>query len=224
VLQGIGQYDYIPIMYRPTAFQEDRIDVLHDLIRKYPFATVVTLNQEGLQANHIPFELDPVPEPFGTLYAHVARANSVWRDLSYSDEALVIFQGPNSYISPSWYRTKEETGMVVPTWNYMIVHARGKLEPIEDAVWLRAFVEKLTRTHEENMPKPWSVSDAPSDYIEKLLTAIVGLKLTITTLVGKWKLSQNRPAHDRESVIQMLLEQKTESAKTMADSIEKANH
>jgi transcriptional regulator len=210
-------------MYIPNAFQENRIEVLHDLIRKYPFAALVTSNEEGLQANHIPFELDPAPEPFGTLYAHVARANPVWRDLSHNDEALVIFQGPNSYISPSWYRTKKETGMVVPTWNYMVVHAHGKLEPIEDPVWLRAFVGKLTRTHEENMPEPWSVSDAPSDYIEKQLTAIVGLKLTITKLVGKWKLSQNRPAHDRESVIQTLLQQKKESSQTMAESIEKAN-
>ena len=210
-------------MYIPNAFHEDRIEVLHDLIRNYPFAALITLNKEGIQANHIPFELDPAPEPFGTLHAHVARANPVWRDLSQNDEALVIFQGPNSYISPSWYRTKEETGMVVPTWNYMVVHAHGKLQPIEDPVWLRALVEKLTRTHEENMPQPWSVSDAPSDYIEKQLTAIVGLRLTITRLVGKWKLSQNRPPQDRASVIQTLFQQETESSQAMAESIEKAN-
>jgi transcriptional regulator len=208
-------------MYIPNAFEEDRIEVLHDLILKYPFGTLVTLNQEGLQANHIPFELDPAPEPFGTLYAHVARANSVWRDLAVNNEALVIFQGPNSYISPSWYRSKNETGMVVPTWNYTVVHAHGKLEPIEDPAWLRAFVDKLTQRHEQNLPDPWNVSDAPSDYIEKQLSAIVGLKLTITRLVGKWKLSQNRPAHDRESVIQSLRQQNTESAQTMAESIEK---
>jgi len=210
-------------MYIPNAFQENRIEVLHDLIRKYPLATLVTLNQEGLQANHIPFELDPAPQPFGTLYAHVARANSVWRDVSLTDEALVIFQGPNSYISPSWYRTKDETGMVVPTWNYTVVHAYGKLEPIEDAAWLRAFVDKLTRTHEQNLPQPWNVSDAPADYITKQLTAIVGLKLTITRLLGKWKLNQNRPPQDRASVLETLRQQKIESAQTMAEYIEKAN-
>ena len=210
-------------MYIPNAFQENRIEVLHDLIRKYPFATLVTLNQEGLQANHIPFELDPVPEPFGTLYAHVARANPVWRDVGHNDEALLIFQGPNSYISPSWYRTKKETGMVVPTWNYTVVHAHGKLQAIEDPMWLRAFVEKLTRTHEQNLPDPWNVSDAPADYIEKQLTAIVGLKLTMTRLVGKWKLNQNRPAHDRASVIETLFQQETESAQSMAEIMRKSS-
>jgi transcriptional regulator len=212
---------YIPLsMYIPNAFQEDRVEVLHDLIRKHPFGTLVTLNQEGLQANHIPFELDTAPEPFGTLYAHVARANSVWRDLAHNDEALVILQGPNSYISPSWYRTRNETGMVVPTWNYAVVHAHGKLQAIEDPIWLRSFVDKLTRTHEQSLPEPWNVSDAPADYIEKQLSAIVGLKLTITRLTGKWKMSQNRPTPDRESVIQALRRQKAESAQAMAESIE----
>jgi len=208
-------------MYVPKIFQEDRVEVLHDLIRQYPFGTLVTLNEEGLQANHVPFHVKSAPEPFGTLYAHVARANPVWRELSSNNEALVIFQGPQTYISPSSYVTKKETGMVVPTWNYAVVHARGRLNAIEDASWLRGFVEELTKTHEEGRAEPWSISDAPADYIEKQLSAIVGLQLTITQLIGKWKLSQNRPAVDRASVIQALFAQDTESSIAMAESMEK---
>jgi len=208
-------------MYVPKIFQEDRVEVLHDLIRTYLFGTLVTMNEEGLQANHVPFHVESAPEPFGTLYAHVARANPVWRDFSRNNEALVIFQGPQTYISPSSYLTKKETGMVVPTWNYAVVHAHGRLNAIEDVLWLRAFLEELTKTHERGRSEPWNISDAPAEYIEKQLNAIVGLKLTITQLVGKWKLSQNRPARDRASVIQALLEQGTESSKAMAESMEK---
>ena len=210
-------------MYLPKMFEEDRVEVLHELIRRYPFGTLVTFNH-GLRANHIPFEVESAPEPFGILYAHVARANPLWRDLSRDNEALVIFQGPQTYISPSWYPTKKETGMVVPTWNYAVVHAHGQLEPIEDPVWLRAFVDKLTRTHEEGRAEPWNVSDAPAPYIEKQLSAIVGLKLTITRLVGKWKLSQNRPAADRAGVIRALFEEGTESSVALAEAMEKANN
>jgi len=208
-------------MYVSKIFQEDRVEVLHDLIRTYPFGTLVTMNEEGLQANHVPFHVESAPEPFGTLYAHVARANPVWRDFSRNNEAIVIFQGPQTYISPSSYLTKKETGMVVPTWNYAVVHAHGRLNAIEDVLWLRAFLEELTKTHERGRSEPWNISDAPAEYIEKQLNAIVGLKLTITQLVGKWKLSQNRPARDRASVIQALLEQGTESSKVMAESMEK---
>ena len=208
-------------MYVPKIFQEDRVEVLHDLIRTYPFGTLVTMNEEGLQANHVPFHVESAPEPFGTLYAHVARANPVWRDFSRNNEAVVIFQGPQTYISPSSYLTKKETGMVVPTWNYAVVHAHGRLNAIEDVLWLRAFLEELTKTHERGRSEPWNISDAPAEYIEKQLNAIVGLKLTITQLVGKWKLSQNRPARDRASVIQALLEHGTESSKAMAESMEK---
>jgi len=206
-------------MYVPKTFEENRVEVLHDLIRTYPFGTMVTLNEEGLEANHIPFHLEPASEPFGTLYGHVARANPVWRDLSRNDQALVIFQGPQTYISPSSYLTKKETGMVVPTWNYAVVHAHGRLNPIEDVSWLRAFLEKLTKTHEEGRPEPWNISDAPAEYIEKQLSAIVGLKLTVTKLVGKWKLSQNRPERDRAGVIQTMLDEGTESSLAMAESM-----
>jgi len=211
-------------MYLPKTFEENRVEVLHELIRQYPFGALITLNDAGLHANHIPFEIESAPEPFGTLSAHVARANPVWRDLSRNHEALVIFQGAQTYISPSWYVSKRETGMVVPTWNYVVVHARGRLEPIDDLAWLRAFVEKLTKTHEQVQTEPWSISDAPVEYIEKQLNAIVGLKLTITGLIGKWKLNQNRSARDRASVIQALVERGTESSLSMAQAMEKINN
>src|ERR1044071_3325567 len=135
-------------MYVPEAFKETRVEVLHELIRTHPFGTLVTINSDGLQANHVPFEVESLPETPGILYAHVARANPVWRELAHNNESLAIFQGPQTYISPSWYPTKKETGMVVPTWNYMAVDAYGRLEGIEDTAWLRAFVERLTKTNE----------------------------------------------------------------------------
>lgn len=210
-------------MYLPTVFEESRVDVLRQIIATHPLGTIVTLNDQGLQANHIPFLMESAPEPFGTLCAHVARANSLWRELSRTREVLVIFQGPQTYISPSWYPTKDETGMVVPTWNYAVVHAYGRLEAIDDKAWLREFVEKLTNTHEAGNPAPWHVSDAPAEYIDHQLSAIVGLKLTITRLTGKLKMSQNRPAQDRANVIQTLRAHDTESSRSMADAIQRAN-
>src|SRR5262249_16839050 len=178
-------------MYLPKTFEETRIDVLHDLIRTHPFGTLVTLNNDGLEANHIPFEIDSSPEPFGILRGHVARANSVWNEKYRNRQALAIFQGPHTYISPSWYSSKPQTGMVVPTWNYVVVHAHGELRAIEDRDSLRNLLDRLTNTHEAGRKEPWKMSDAPSDYIEKQLGEIVGLELTITRLVGKWNMSQN---------------------------------
>ena len=210
-------------MYVPEIFEEKRVGVLHDLIRKYPFGTLVTFNERGLEANHIPFLVEPTPEPFGVLHAHVSRANPVWRDVSSTTEVLAVFQGPQGYISPSWYASRTETGMVVPTWNYAVVHAYGRLEAVQDAAWLRSVVDRLTNTHEAGQAEPWSMSEAPAHYIEKQLTAIVGLKLTITRLLGKWKMSQNRPPQDRAGVTRTLLQQETESSVAVAESIERAN-
>jgi len=210
-------------MYVPEVFEEKRVAVLHDLIRRYPFGTLVTLSERGLEANHIPFLVEPTPEPFGVLYAHVSRANPVWRDLSSIREVLAVFQGPQGYISPSWYASRTETGMVVPTWNYAVVHVYGRLEAVQDAAWLRSVVDRLTNTHEAGQAEPWSMSEPPAHYIEKQLSAIVGLKLTITRLLGKWKMSQNRPLQDRASVTRTLLEQGTGPSAAMAESIEKAN-
>jgi transcriptional regulator len=199
-------------MYTPAHFEETRIEVIHQLIREQPLATVVTLGASGLTANHIPLELDPEPQPFGLLRGHVARANPMWRDFSSDAGALVIFQGPQIYITPSWYETKKETGKVVPTWNYAVAHASGGLRIIEDREWLRRFVTHLTSRFEADRPAPWKVSDAPEEFIEKQLEGIVGIEIPIVKLVGKWKVSQNRPQRDREGVVEGLRE--------MADLIE----
>ncbi len=206
-------------MYVPKHFEETSVPVLHELIRVYPLGTLVTLTGTGLCANHIPFEVDPEPNPFGTLRGHVARANGVWRDYRSEVEALVSFQGPNAYISPSWYVSKRETGKVVPTWNYAVVHAYGALSVIEDRLWLRSLVQRLTAQHEADREDPWKVSDAPPDYIDKQLAAIVGLEIRITRLVGKWKVSQNRPAQDQEGVLAALSNHCGEATAAMANLV-----
>jgi transcriptional regulator len=210
-------------MYTPKHFEETRVAVLHDLMRAHPLASLVTLGRSGLDANHIPFEIAPDPEPLGTLRGHVARANPIWRDFSQDVEALAIFQGPNAYISPSWYATKSKTGQVVPTWNYAVVHAHGPLRVIEDHAWLRALVERLTNRHEAGMRQPWKVKDAPETYIENLLGSIVGLEMPISRLSGKWKVSQNRPVSDRQGAIDGLLGRGSEAAAAMAALIQRSD-
>jgi transcriptional regulator len=187
-------------VYVPSQFEERRLDVLHKLIADNPFGTLVTMNAGGINADHLPFVLDPAAGACGTLRAHVARANPLWRDSSFDVEALAIFEGANAYVSPSWYPSKQEDGKVVPTWNYMVVHAYGPLRVIDDPAWLRALLERLTDRHESGLAAPWRVADAPPDYIDKLLNAIVGIEIPITRLVGKWKISQNRSAADRAGV------------------------
>ncbi|HET7007001.1 MAG TPA: FMN-binding negative transcriptional regulator [Candidatus Binatia bacterium] len=191
-------------MYLPSHFEETRIDVLHELVRQYPLGSLVTLGAKGLNANHIPFELDAAPAPYGTLRGHVARANPVWRDYDPAFEALVIFHGPQVYISPSWYETKKETGEVVPTYNYAVVHAYGRLRIVEDRAWLRGLVARLTERFEGGRAAPWQVSDAPQDFINKQLGAIVGIEIEVSKMLGKWKASQNRPATDRAGVAEAL--------------------
>jgi transcriptional regulator len=210
-------------MYVPIHFEETRVEVMHELMCAHPFATLVTLTSQGLNANHIPLELQADPAPFGILRGHIARTNPLWRDLSSDVNALAIFQGVNSYISPAWYPTKEETGKVVPTWNYAVVHAHGPLRVIEDRDWLRQLVGRLTDHHESNRAQPWSVSDAPADYIEKTLDAIVGLEMPIARLIGKWKVSQNRPAKDQAGVVENLLREGDESSKAMAKLVRQFN-
>jgi len=209
-------------MYVPAHFEETRLEVLHDLVRRLPLATVVTLDREGLNANHIPMELDPAPLPFGTLRGHVSRTNPMWRDFSSDVGALVIFQGPEVYITPSWYQTKQESGKVVPTWNYAVVHAYGPLRIIEDPVWLRALVERLTDRNEAQRAEPWEVADAPGDYIEGQLRGIVGIEIPIARLLGKWKVSQNRPEADRKGVARGLQELGKSDARCMAELVDRS--
>lgn len=188
-------------MYNPPHFREDRLDVLHGLIREHPFATLVTTGPDGLGADHIPMEIDASVGPFGTLVGHVSRANPLWKLAASGAQVLAIFQGPQMYITPSWYATKRENGKVVPTWNYAVVHAHGPLRAIEDRDWLRAFVERLTNRHEDPRAEPWRVSDAPDDFVEGLLKGIVGVEVPIARIEGKWKVSQNRPGTDRAGVV-----------------------
>lgn len=187
-------------MYLPSHFEENRVDVLHAAIRAQPLGLLITLADAGLQANPIPFLVDAGPSPWGTLRGHVARANPLWRETRADADALIVFQGSQAYISPSMYATKAATGKVVPTWNYVTVQARGRLRAIDDAIWVRSLVERLTQTHEATRAVPWAVSDAPGDYIETMLRAIVGIEIELSALQGKWKVTQNRNAADRQGV------------------------
>ncbi len=191
-------------MYIPDKFREDRIDVLHACLRKNPLATLVYQGPSGLVADHIPLLVDPEPAPFGTLRGHVARGNALWKECPADRDLLVVFHGPDSYITPSWYAAKKEHGKVVPTWNYVVVHAYGRPRFIEDADWLRAHVTKNTDTHELGRADPWKVTDAPEDYLSRQFRAIVGLEIPLTRLFGKWKANQNRSAADVRGVIKGL--------------------
>ena len=206
-------------MYVPIHFEETRLDVLSRLIHDHSLAALVTLGSDGLNANHIPLELNPEPAPLGTLRGHVARGNPMWRDFSREVETLAIFQGPQAYISPAWYQTKRETGKVVPTFNYIVVHAYGPMRIVEDRAWLRGLVERLTTRHETGRPEPWKVTDAPADFVEQMLGAIVGIEIPLTRLVGKWKVSQNRPAADREGVVRGLGVMDDSEARAISDLV-----
>jgi transcriptional regulator len=208
-------------MYLPAHFAETRIEVLRGLVEAHPLGVLVTLGAEGLNANHLPFEWDPEPAPCGTLRAHVARANSLWKELSSGAQPLAIFQGPQHYITPSWYQTKKDTGKVVPTWNYLVVHAYGPMRVIDDAQWLGKFVGALTDRFESPRAQPWKVEDAPEDFIATQLKAIVGIEMTVEKLLGKWKASQNRPAQDRDGVVKGLRESHNAGAEFVANVIEK---
>jgi transcriptional regulator len=187
-------------MYLPSHFEMTDTEALHGLIREHPLGALVITGPDGLDANHVPFEVDGEPAPHGRLLAHVARANPLWRNAGKNGDVLVIFQGASGYITPSWYPTKSASGKVVPTYNYAVVHAYGRVRAIEDREWLRALVTRLTDRHESVRANPWQVSDAPAEYIDQMLAAIVGLEVTITRMIGKWKMSQNRTPSDRAGV------------------------
>jgi transcriptional regulator len=191
-------------MYQPALFREDRLEVQHDLIRQHPLGLLITAGPSGLLANPMPFLIDPGASARGTLRAHLARANDQWKDLRETGECLVVFQGPQEYVTPSWYATKAETGKVVPTWNYATVHAWGRAEVIEDPDWLRQQIEELTQSRESARTVPWAVSDAPEAFIAGQIKGIVGMEIPIGRIEGKWKVSQNRPEVDRIGVFQGL--------------------
>ncbi len=188
-------------MYEPPLHREDDLSAQHDLIRRHPLGLLVSHGPQGLLANAVPFLVDAAASKLGTLSAHVARANGQWRDLPAAGEALVVFQGPDHYVSPSWYATKRETGKVVPTWNYVMVQARGIARVIEDEAWLRRQIAALTASEESARPAPWAVTDAPEDFIATMVRQIVGIEIEIADIRGKWKASQNRNAADRAGVV-----------------------
>lgn len=191
-------------MYQPAHFREDRLEVQHALIRAHPLGLLISTGPDGLLANPVPFTLAAGEGSHGTLRTHVSKANSHWRALEQSSSVLIVFQGADTYITPSWYETKRETGKVVPTWNYAIVQARGEALVIDDPAWLAAQIDDLTRTHETPREAPWHVSDAPADFVAGQIKGIVGIEIPIAAIEGKWKVSQNRPVADRIGVAEGL--------------------
>ena len=207
-------------MYIPQHFAETRTEVLHALIKAHPFAAMVVLGPDGLNVNHLPFLIDAGAGEFGTLRGHVARANPVWKSFVDDYEAVAIFQGPQHYITPSWYPSKKTMGgKVVPTWNYAVVHAHGPLRIMEDKEWLFNLVSDLTDQNEAPRAEPWKTTDAPADFIDKMLKAIVGIEIPITRIEGKWKTNQNRTQQDRRGVIDGLSRENTAAASAMADLV-----
>ena len=204
-------------MYRPPVFREDRTEVLHALIRTHPLGTLITHGAHGLMANLLPFTLVENESGSPLLRTHLARANSQLADLHAGNEALVLFQGPHAYVSPGWYPSKAEHEKVVPTWNYVMVQARGQPQLIDDEAWLREQISHLTDTQEQHRPTPWKVTDAPKDFITGLLKAIVGLEIPVRQIEGKWKVSQNRSASDRQGVADGL--RREDNALAMADLV-----
>jgi len=187
-------------MHCPSMFKEERLNVLHNLISAHPLATLITAGSNGLMANLIPFTLH-VGGEHGILRAHLARGNKQLDALREGAEALVVFQGPECYVTPSWYPSKAENGKVVPTWNFAMVQARGNPQVFDDATWVRAQIDEMTNNHESQRERPWKVSDAPEDFIAVQLKAIVGIEIPISSIEGKWKVSQNRLPADRQGVI-----------------------
>ena len=187
-------------MYIPAAFRQDDLAQLHQQIEASGLALLTSSGAQGLQASHLPLLLEPGEGEFGTLYGHFARANGHWRDLAGGAEALALFSGPDSYVHPGWYPAKAEHGKVVPTWNYIAVHAWGRAEVFDEPERLLQLVSRLSERHEQGRAQPWAVSDAPREYIDAMLRAIVGFALPIRRIEGKWKLSQNRSAADRAGV------------------------
>ena len=191
-------------MYTPKAFEVTDLPLLHAAMKQSDLATLVTTTSQGLVATHLPLLLDESKGEYGMLSGHISRANVQWQETDSNAEALIIFLGLDTYVTPNWYPAKQETGRVVPTWNYAAIHAYGRLSFTEDPEWLRTMVTALTNKHEASFPAPWQVSDAPKAFIDSQLKAIVGFEFEILRLEGKQKFNQNRSAEDRLGVIEGL--------------------
>ena len=205
-------------MYEPPLHRNEDLPALHALIRERVFGLLISNGAEGLVANSVPFVLDSAASKLGTLKVHLARANPQWRDFQAQPDVLVVFQGHDHYITPSWYETKRETGKVVPTWNYTMVQAKGRTKLMDD-VWLARQIEELTRALEQRREAPWAVGDAPADFIAMQRRAIVGVEIEILDIRGKWKTSQNRNAADREGVVAGLEAMGDEESQAMAEIV-----
>jgi transcriptional regulator len=191
-------------MYIPAHFAIAKPEELQRIIQAYPLGILVTQAGGGLDANHIPFEFDPARGEFGTLTAHVARANPVWQQCAGGADAMVVFRGAEGYISPNWYPSKHETHRLVPTWNYEVVHAHGRLTVQDEEKFVRSVVARLTRRHEADEPRPWKMGDSAPEFIDSMLQSIVGIEIAVTRLEGKAKLSQNREPRDKQGAIDAL--------------------
>lgn len=189
------------MVYLPTHFAEHDPASLHTLMAEYPLGTLITLGGDGLSANHVPFIFEPDHGERGRLIGHVARNNAVWHDHDPEREALVVFQSTQAYVSPNWYPTKPETHKAVPTWNYAVVHVYGQLIVHDDEKWVRGQSGKLTKIHEATQPDPWKMADAPREYIEMMLSNIVGIEIPVARMIGKFKANQNREIVDRAGAI-----------------------
>ncbi|MDQ3655378.1 MAG: FMN-binding negative transcriptional regulator [Chloroflexota bacterium] len=207
-------------MYLPEHFAESRPEAMHRLIAAFPLTTLVTLGPAGMAANHIPLLLDPDRGEFGTLIGHVARSNEVWREGNHDGESLAVFQASDAYISPNWYASKQETHEVVPTWNYAVVHAYGRMIVHDDEKWVRGVVGRLTKAMEASQLVPWKMADAPAGYLKGMLANIVGIEIPVSRMIGKWKVSQNRSDADRASASAGLRSSGDPGDAEMADLIE----
>ena len=197
-------------------------DAVHTLMAAHPLGAWVCHGRQGLVANHVPFLLDRSRGPHGTLLGHIARANPVWRDLGPAVPSVVMFQGPQAYITPGWYPGRQTHGQVVPTWNYLVAHAHGVARAIDDPDWLRDLLHRLTDAHESHRPAPWRMADAPSDFMAQMLRAVVGIEIPIDRLVGKCKASQDEATEDRWGTVQGLATEATDTADAMAQAVRQA--
>jgi transcriptional regulator len=207
-------------MYTPKAFEVTDLPLLHAAMKQSDLATLVTTTSQGLVATHLPLLLDESKGEYGMLSGHISRANVQWQETDSNAEALIIFLGLDTYVTPNWYPAKQETGRVVPTWNYAAIHAYGRLSFTEDPEWLRTMVTALTNKHEASFPAPWQVSDAPKAFIDSQLKAIVGFEFEILRLEGKQKFNQNRSAEDRLGVIEGLRETGKTQVAALMEKIE----
>lgn len=211
-------------MHIPATFREDRTEVMHELIRAYPLGTLITYGPNGLLASPVPFLLYGEEGESGTLRAHIARSNPHWKAVASASECLIIFQGPDGYVTPTWYPSKAATHKEVPTWNYAAVHAWGKAAVIDNADWLERQLRDLTDSHEKGRPLPWKVTDAPDDYVATQMKAIIGIEMVIDRIEGKWKMSQNKDDANRAGVIDgMRTDDDPHRNMAVADLIEKSN-